>query len=556
LPPSTVTILPNTITLAVNDKQQFHATILGNPNGLFLWSVSGPGCSGASCGNITSTGLYTAPSNVPNPATVIVKVALLSNPVEAATANVTIVATDNAKFEGPFAFNFTGFETDGVYETAGSFTADGAGKVLDGLEDTNGPSGPQKKVPFTGTYQVASGNRVTLTINDQFGTHTFKLALNERETQGRLIEFDNSGRRGSGVIEQQDPTAFKTSSLSGNYVLALSGNDVTGARLASLGTIFANGAGSILAGSLDVNDGGDISPTFSFRGTIDVDSTGRGTMAMSIPGFEGGSFNFAFYVVSVSKFLIVSVDPLSANNPIIGGLGELQTGTPFLSAIFKGPAVFSLSGTNGKTPDDIIGRVVFDGISQLSADLDENNGGKVTLDTLFTGVYDVQINGRGVLDLDLSSPTGQRTYIAYATGPNRGFLMDGFSSAASIGEIVAQTAPQPFSNSEVFGGYLMGSGEPVVSTTTLYSGEADFDGTTNPQGKGVVTGIQDISEANALLANQGLSGTYGFTASTTGQGTMSLSGRTIALWLATPNQVVGLDVGPSVTAPVILHFEQ
>jgi TonB family protein len=37
------------------------------------WSVSGPGCSKSTCGKISETGFYTAPSQIPDPPTVIVQ---------------------------------------------------------------------------------------------------------------------------------------------------------------------------------------------------------------------------------------------------------------------------------------------------------------------------------------------------------------------------------------------------------------------------------------------------------------------------------------------------
>ena len=61
-PPAGVTVSPTSTTVQVSGVQQFTAAV--NPSGanqVVNWSVSGTGCSGASCGTIDSTGRYTAP---------------------------------------------------------------------------------------------------------------------------------------------------------------------------------------------------------------------------------------------------------------------------------------------------------------------------------------------------------------------------------------------------------------------------------------------------------------------------------------------------------------
>ncbi len=52
------------------------------------WSVSGPGCSKSTCGKISATGFYTAPSQIPSPPTVIVRAVSRS---DTDTSEVTIM---------------------------------------------------------------------------------------------------------------------------------------------------------------------------------------------------------------------------------------------------------------------------------------------------------------------------------------------------------------------------------------------------------------------------------------------------------------------------------
>lgn len=84
--PVTVVIQPLTVTLSMNQTQQFTATVMGSTNQAVSWSV----LEGALGGTITSAGLYTAPTVTAN--TVLHVVATpQANPAKAAQATVTVV---------------------------------------------------------------------------------------------------------------------------------------------------------------------------------------------------------------------------------------------------------------------------------------------------------------------------------------------------------------------------------------------------------------------------------------------------------------------------------
>ncbi|MGA7317415.1 MAG: hypothetical protein WBX22_25985 [Silvibacterium sp.] len=560
--PIQVTISPINAIVTIGNQQQFRATVSGTKNTAVTWSVSGAGCSAAACGTITSAGLYTAPASVPNPAGVTIKATAQANTSSSASAAVTIAPANNAKLNGQYAFQFTGFDSNGVYQASGSFTANGAGKITSGLEDVNNIAGPTTDVSIAGTYQVGADNRGVMTINSPLGTHVFRFALNLLGTKGRFISFDNSEVRGSGVLELQDPTAFDGSILTGGYAFDLTGMDSGGSRVGALGLMFPDGSGFISGSSLDVNDGGSVSPTFgTFDGIYSVDdSTGRGTATLSIPGFGGGTFNFAFYIVSANEFLMISTDPLFQNGLIFSGPAELQTGAPYTSASLNGRSVFSLSGTNGSAPQDTVGGLQFDGSSNVTMIYDQNSGGTVTVAGVLNGAYDLQLNGRGTINLSNPATGATTIWYMYAFSPNGAFLMDASTGAVAVGELKPQLTVLPFSNSDILGTYLFGSGEPIVSTTPLLSGVANFDGGNTVQGQGAVTGTEDMSQSSTLTTNLGLVGTYSVSSvSNNGRGSIQLtspSGKTIAVWVTSMSEFVGLNVDSTTPEPTILHFEQ
>src|SRR5882672_5771795 len=81
-----VSIAPATVTVAVGKTLPFTASITGSSNTAATWSVAG----GASNGTITSTGLYMAPTAVPNPAQVTVTATSQADSTKSASATVTI----------------------------------------------------------------------------------------------------------------------------------------------------------------------------------------------------------------------------------------------------------------------------------------------------------------------------------------------------------------------------------------------------------------------------------------------------------------------------------
>ena len=87
-----VAVSPAAATVTTAQTKQFTATVSGSANTSVTWSVSGvPGGNGG-VGYIDGAGLYSAPSSVPNPATVDVSAASQASPSAVGHAGVTIQA--------------------------------------------------------------------------------------------------------------------------------------------------------------------------------------------------------------------------------------------------------------------------------------------------------------------------------------------------------------------------------------------------------------------------------------------------------------------------------
>ena len=93
-----VTISPTAATVAVGGTQPFTAMVQNTSNTAVTWQVNGMTGGNATVGTISSSGLYTAPGVVPNPATVTVTAVSQADATKSASAQVTITAATGMAF--------------------------------------------------------------------------------------------------------------------------------------------------------------------------------------------------------------------------------------------------------------------------------------------------------------------------------------------------------------------------------------------------------------------------------------------------------------------------
>jgi TonB family protein len=89
--PSPFCISPADVRVSVASTLQFSVPIGGIERLAVTWSISGPACEEKRCGSINENGLYTAPVEVPNSPTVVVKATPRSERMLPATTQLTIV---------------------------------------------------------------------------------------------------------------------------------------------------------------------------------------------------------------------------------------------------------------------------------------------------------------------------------------------------------------------------------------------------------------------------------------------------------------------------------
>jgi hypothetical protein len=99
--PISVAVSPSAASVQVGQSLPFTATVQNDgQNSGVTWSLSGTGCSGASCGTLSATSsasgtaiTYTAPSSLPNPATVTLTAKSVTDNTRSASAAITLTAS-------------------------------------------------------------------------------------------------------------------------------------------------------------------------------------------------------------------------------------------------------------------------------------------------------------------------------------------------------------------------------------------------------------------------------------------------------------------------------
>ena len=420
----------------------------------------------------------------------------------------------DALLTGHYAFltdrlSHNGLKAPIAIVTAGSFVADGAGNVT-GVSDTGGSGVGVAAQPFTGTYALGADNRGTLSISSSteiLRTYAFSvgsMSASGVATKGRMISFTagpaitNAG----GEFELQDPLAFSNSAVSGSYAFEFG---------RQIGVFTADGNGSINTGNAD-------QPLTGAYNIAANSIDGRGTGTLNI---AGTTVDFAFYVVSASKLLMVSTDPVTnIFASAYTGHALKQSGGPFNSSSLSGTSIF-------RTEELTAGLETFDGRGTVTVLRDRDASGAVTLGSTTNYCYSVSSNGRVTV-----TAAGTPVSVLYLVSAGTGFIQN---ADGSTGFFEPQSAG-PFTETSIDGN--------VFFSNSVSSGVATLKA-------GAFNLTSDLNEGGTLIFGQSSQDTYVVAANgraTTGSGNH-------VIYIISPTKFVMVDVNPTNT-PDITVAEQ
>ena len=440
----------------------------------------------------------------------------------------------------PYAFLLQGTDASGnPIDIAGSFTPNGAGGITNATVDYNGFSnGPAQlqvnlaassysfgtstfgclSLAFNGPAAAAAGaTRKGATPKVAHGallrthnTKAFAAAAASTATSvqfafslsgfdgtlyhtGRIIESDfiGSGTSASGFLHLQDSTAFSLASLQPNYALGVDGwtAESSGVSRTAIAGTFANFSGALSSGYADLNTGGTPSGeltggTGTLSSTIDP-NTGRGTGSYTIPTGSGNlTFDFAFYVLNASHFVLLSTDsPITVGSaPLLCGRA-LSSSAAFAPDPLNGYYLLATQGlqVNGSALRNLaeIGTLNATSAGTIPiATLYVNDAGTYGRTTYSNGNYTVEAaSGRVAITGITATPP-----VVYLTSGNSsddqiaGFLV-GSDPQATSGVLVSQSTTAPaFLLTSVSGNYAMSTQEDLDAANGTALGAFTFLG--------------------------------------------------------------------------------
>jgi hypothetical protein len=570
----TTTTLPNGALNAVYPTTSLQ---LSGGAGPFTWSTTSgtlpPGISlSPTTGQITGTPTQTGTF----PFTV--QVADSETPVETATANLSITVTNLNILNGNYAFSFNGFTSTGnAISIAGSFTSDGQGNITAGVEDVNQVGAAPKNQTFTGTYTATGTGRGVMTFSSLAGAPTYAFSTTFGGGRGRFIEFDSSGIRGSGDLEQRTLTTCTDTTFNGNYAFGLvgrqiavsgvstAGPDVIVGAFPAAGAVAPSTQGSVGIGELDANT--PVQVTIQAQVTGSYQATSQATRCSMTLTSSIGTMDFSVYPISPFQSFLIQTDAVTSTSPaqpiLVSGTLQQQTSAPFTGAAgstFTNTTVSALTGHfpsgSAYLPDVALVSITGTGSSSFSFTALENQAGTIiTYPT--TQQQFLQADQFGRVSTNILSPF---TPVFYMISPN---------TAYCIGETVAPSS-QPYPFFGIFTSQLAGSYVPQDLAGSLEEGTTSPAEPTAPDAEGTITlgstdattgtitGALDESTSTANTSAATVSGTFTIVSATGGTAMTTLTQPAAATGeyiIQSPNLIFEITTTAGDHNPVIYILE-
>jgi hypothetical protein len=500
------------------------------------------------------------------------------NPAAVITNTFTLVVNpvqDLTLLNGSFAFSFSGFSAGGYVAAAGAFTTDGNGNIKSGDADFTTLQANKLYTNMTGTYTAGVDGRGTITFTNVAGSPTFAFAIDTGGSgHGRLVEFDSTGTRGSGRLEQQSVNTCvvgTTTTYQGNFAFggvgftssagpSGSGPMTFAGEFTAIAPTAPTTVGSLGPAEMDANVPGSVplgsTGGSSFSGTYQsgTDST-HCTFQLST---SISDLDYDVYPISASDAFLIETDTATSGATPYVSLAEmkLQFGQPFLGAVIAAPMAGGVSGSVLSVPYVSVLQIAPEATS-FSLLLTDNTGGTVTGTdgTADSVTYTSDQYGRVFTGLVVNNAFEP---VLYMIDSDDAFVMGQLGGAPIFGELDAQSQPQPASFTTKFieqnFSLVEGTSAPAVSADRDFSGYLSFDGSVVPA---TVTGTQDESTSAANTSAETVTGTYvlSSTGATDGSGTVTLTSPaafTGAYYFVTPTKMVMITTTSGDANPVLV----
>jgi hypothetical protein len=468
----TVSVSPAAASVPIGgNSQAFSAVVQNDPsNQGSQWSLTGAGCTGASCGtllNATSTSVtYRSPSTMPSPASVTLTATSIASGSASASATVALTtAVPVTVTVSPKRAGITIFQTQQFAATvANDSTNAGVSWMVDGSIGGNSTTGTvSANGLFTPGTQAGAHTVTATSLAD--GTKSFSATIGVTSLAGVLTYHNDPSRDGSNLQEY-----------------ALTTSNVTTATFGKLFSCTADGA--IYAQPLWISN---LSMGGGSHNVVFVATEHDSVFAFDA---DGGSGNSCIPYWSVS--LLNGGTPVNPQDA--GDAGDISgeigiTGTPVIDSTTATLYVVSKTKEGSTYHQRLHALNLADGTEKFNGPVD------ITPAITVAGNADTGDSSVGCTSAANTVPfcplrENQRPGLALSNGtvyiswashgdyqPYHGWIMGFTASNLSAPPIVFNDTPNG-----VEGGIWMAGGAPAIdSSNTVYvmTGNGDWDGATN-----------------------------------------------------------------------------
>jgi hypothetical protein len=495
--PPTVAISPTSGNVPVSGTANFSVSVTNATNTAVTWQVNGTaGGNAMTTGSISTSGVFTAPQSIPNPATVsITAVSQQDNKTTSNTASVTIIAAQGVLVSPSLVVVAGG----GMQ----SFTATQGGNPVAVTWSVSTSAGDPGSIDVNGNFTAPPGPPTGGVV-----TITATTATAQTGTAAATIQLAN-------LL----PT--------GHYAFAFSGSDFVSGNVSptlaiAAGSFQTNGNGTIESGGEYTYNGSVCSQagdTIS-GGTYAIGGDGRGTA--TIQTAKCGAFNWSFVMTSATNALIIEFNA-STTGSFITGSGTIDQQT--ITSVPNGNYVFNVAGDDGNGPVAIAGSFTGAGGGNIGPGIwDYNEAGLMLTgtagDTTLTGLYTaVDGNGQGQITLTSSALETSLTYYFYVVDSTHLKIVEFDTVAATAGDVFTAAATPALASSNYA---FTVAGQSVVYPEFSVGGVFTADSASNT----LTGGKQDFENTIANNTNQTL-GSAPYAITTDGslaRGTLTLNG--------------------------------
>jgi uncharacterized protein YjdB len=476
-----VAVAPTSATMYAGTTQQFTATVTGTTNTAVTWSTNN------GLGSISSSGLYTAPSSVSSPATVIVTATSQADSTKSGSSTITInpTTTTTPTSSGGTAASYS-FDSASI---SGSTVLDGSGNRLNGLlSNTTAVTGRvNQALAFNGVNSV-----VTVASNS-------KLDLVNSMTISAWVKTTNNSRT-EDVIGKYDASASEY-----GWIVKVLSSGVVGLRVG--GNNSGNGVRDV-ADTTAINNGAwhHVAVVINLGSNVQFYIDGSLRSTQSLPTKAAGD---------AAPMWIGTIPFTYFGMPFTGSLDEVRIDAQALSA----SAIASLAGGTAPTTSTVSVSVGPSGVSMTSGGTQQFTA-SVSGTTNTAVTWSVSASGGSI------SSTG--LYTAPAVSAQQVFTVTATSQADSSKSASVNVTVNPAGTTTSSGGaaaYWTFDTADVSGTTVLDKSGNGLNG--------IASGVTSVTgHSNQAFAFNGSNSTVTVADNAKLQLTNSM---TIAAWVKTTN---------------------